>query len=762
MSAPFGATYAEWWHFDVELGLTADLLPVVSNPHAPISPDSRMKGLGKTPSIYNRRAQVVGLAKWTERQTTTAQIEQWAQNDDYGICIQTRLLRALDIDVPDVRLAARIQAAFVLALGLNGLPMRTRADTGKRLLAFVLVGDFAKRSFKVDGGLVEFLANGQQFVAIGQHPSGSRYTWRGGLPTEFIEITAEQFEHAWAVIVAEFALEPERRASSRIGSGLPEGYEATDDVAGYLALNWPTYGEQGGKLYCLCPWKSGHSADSGETEACWLLAGTNGYARGHFECLHASCTGRTDADFLGEVGYSPATADDFEDLTAGQEGDEAEIAAEYEAEARAEGVELPEGAPKVQALRSKPTSGVGLPLPGFVRTKQGEIEAILPNVVKALAAVQACGIDLKYDTFRDELMTSAPGLEQWATFVDADAVDLRIALEGIRFKPVGKELMRDALVKLARDRQFDSAVFWLEHIVPEWDGVERIANFYPTYFKTKDSAYTRACGEYVWTAHPGRVLVPGVKADMVPVMVGAQGLRKSSGVAAISPDPEFFAELDMEVKDVDLGRKMRGVLVGELGELRGLNTREGEAIRAWVVRRFEEWTPKYMERKQRFWRRLVLHGTTNDEEFLSDPTGERRWLPMTVLDMVDVAGIERDRLQLWAEGRERFKAEGVLWQRAEELAKAEHPDFKASDLWLSKVSSWLDERDLDGTTPRQRGDVRAEDVLLEACGADPGRVRKVDQQRVAACLRACGMRRNLRRLHGRVQRVWEDENGDLA
>ena len=42
MTAPtrWGATPDDWSHLDLVLGLTADLLPVVSRPGAPISPDS--------------------------------------------------------------------------------------------------------------------------------------------------------------------------------------------------------------------------------------------------------------------------------------------------------------------------------------------------------------------------------------------------------------------------------------------------------------------------------------------------------------------------------------------------------------------------------------------------------------------------------------------------------------------------------------------------------------------------------------------------
>src|SRR5690606_14634369 len=114
------------------------------------------------------------------------------------------------------------------------------------------------------------------------------------------------------------------------------------------------------------------------------------------------------------------------------------------------------------------------------------------------------------------------------------------------------------------------------------------------------------------------------KADMAPILVGQQGAGKSTAVAAMAPAPEFFAEISFSEKDEDLARKMRGRLVAEIGELRGLHTREQEAIKAFVSRTHENWIPKYREFAVQFPRRLVFIGTTNKDEFLADETGNRR------------------------------------------------------------------------------------------------------------------------------------------
>ena len=157
------------------MGLTADLLPVVSNPHAVISPRSSMSSKGKTPSRYNKDRQVVGIPDWTKYVATPEDIALWSAEPDYGICVQTRLVRALDVDVDDPTSADEIRA-MLHAQGWF-FPERRRNNSSRFLQIFEMVGVLLKRCLPVSGGVIELLGTGQQFVACGTHPSGARYEW---------------------------------------------------------------------------------------------------------------------------------------------------------------------------------------------------------------------------------------------------------------------------------------------------------------------------------------------------------------------------------------------------------------------------------------------------------------------------------------------------------------------------------------------------------------------------------------------------------
>lgn len=392
------------------------------------------------------------------------------------------------------------------------------------------------------------------------------------------------------------------------------------------------------------------------------------------------------------------------------------------------------------------------PLPAFKRDSKGKIEATLLNLDMALRRPDVCGVEIRLDRFKDAIMYSPAGRGDWRPLGDADYSRIRIDLERRMFKPIGRELIRDAVLLVADDNQFDSAIEWINGLT--WDGVERIDSFYKNYFGAEDSAYIKAVSAYTWTALAGRVLAPGIKVDMVPILRGAQGLGKSFAVAAMSPSVDFFAEVNLKDRDDDLSRKMRGCLVAEIGELRGLHDRDMESIKAFITRTHEHWVPKYREFAIQFPRRLLFIGTTNQEQFLADPTGNRRWLPFEV-SKANSKAIQRDRDQLWAEAKTRFELFGIEFQQAEELGKHEHDRYMLSDAWESIVADWLDEGDgFTGEIPRTRDFLRTSDILREALGMDAKTINRAHEMRIGNILREMGYERKKKWLEGAARWVF--------
>lgn len=347
-------------------------------------------------------------------------------------------------------------------------------------------------------------------------------------------------------------------------------------------------------------------------------------------------------------------------------------------------------------------------------------------------------------------MIAPKGSGEWRKFKDTDYTVLCKHLEAGKqgFASIAANMIREMVHHVADQQAFDSAQDWLNGLL--WDGVSRVETFYIEHAMVEDTPYHRAVAIYTWTGLAGRVLVPGIKADMAPVLVGPQGAGKSSLIKAMAPGEEMFGELDLGHQDDDLGRRMAGKLVIELGELKGLRKKEQESLKAFIARQVDSRVPKYMEHAVDHPRRSLMFGTTNESQFLEDPTGHRRWLPMNVPgrrsqgeveQMVEAVAAVRD--QLWAEGAVLFKESGIAWKEAEYLAKVEHSQFEVTDSWTGAVHAWLESNASDFVTDAtvgKRGEMpfTAVDVLVRAIGMAQDRVNEVARKRVAGVLRQLG------------------------
>lgn len=719
MQQRYGAAPEDWAHL-VSLGLRADLLPVVSNPTAKISPGSKMKALGKTPSRYNGHSCVAGIPDWTSYEATDDDIRQWSEVPDYGICVQCRHVRGIDIDIVDPELAQRVVAFTDLYFGEIALPLRFRSNSPKCLFAFKAVGEQRKSVVKLQGGIIEILADGQMFVGFGTHPSGVRYEWDWQGLEDFPILTLGEIDAYRDALAKEFGASVETGAGTRKNEA---PIEIDDPVLAKLqVLSWGRNGEAN----IECPFKAGHTMNSGETETRYFPAGTRGYERGHFKCLHAHCEGKSDTEFMDALGITAGSAEDFECLP--------------------------------PLLPS--TDVTALPVP-FSRLKNGRLKATIDNVCMAFERPGICGFEIAHDRFRDEDMRQPPGSTMaWEEITDNDFTTMQRHLEKKnRFEPIGYQTLTRAISSVAANNSFDSAQDWLNGV--PWDGVQRVDTFAVDVLGADPAAYPRAVSRYIWSALAGRIIKPGVKADMMLILQGDEGLMKSSVISALVPDEQYFTTLRFDEDEKELARKMRGKLVAEIAELRGLNSKDIEGIKDFIVRQVEEWIPKFKEKRTCFRRRLLFFGTTNDETFLPSEGKNRRFLPLKT-GVVNLERLESDKLQYWAEGRELYRSQGVLWKDAETLAPSEHKKFTVEpDSWSNYVGDWLASADgMDGSRPCDREYLRAGDVLRDALNIDARSLKGYEGKRIGRILRSMGYENRLKRIDGgKPQSVWmKDKN----
>ena len=188
----------------------------------------------------------------------------------------------------------------------------------------------------------------------------------------------------------------------------------------------------------------------------------------------------------------------------------------------------------------------------------------------------------------------------------------------------------------------------------------------------------------------------------------------------------------------------------------------------------DTWIKKYAENASTRPRRFLFIGTTNRDDFLTDPTGNRRFLPFHV-GRCSPDAIRRDREQLWAEAAAIFNAEGVAYAEAERLAHAELDDFADGDELLVVIEEWLSkppaqvegfdeypdqdegpglgaEARVSTAGPQNTTTIKA---VMEGLGMSRRgeRLPRAEQMRVGNCLRRLGWTKG-RETTGARARVW--------
>ena len=104
-----------------------------------------------------------------------------------------------------------------------------------------------------------------------------------------------------------------------------------------------------------------------------------------------------------------------------------------------------------------------------------------------------------------------------------------------------------------------------------------------------------------------------------------------------------------EFKGKAAQEKLLGKWIVEFGELSVLKKVDNETIKSFITERADRFRPPWGRRARDFPRTCVFGGYTNEDEFLSDATGNRRFWPIRVPSPIRIDELKRDRDQLLAE-----------------------------------------------------------------------------------------------------------------
>jgi hypothetical protein len=292
--------------------------------------------------------------------------------------------------------------------------------------------------------------------------------------------------------------------------------------------------------------------------------------------------------------------------------------------------------------------------PQWDRTdKNGKPVRSFPNTVTALRLM---GLECSYDVFRGRNIVGLHELQEFAgEFSDqAESVLRREVRLRFGFDP-GKDHVKDAVLELCALNRFDPLVDHL-NALPPWDGVPRLDTWLPNLLGAEDSPYTRGAGATWLLAAVARAFEPGTKFDHMLVLVGAQGVGKSTALRIVAGD-QFFSDANfLGAKDTrEVLEATTGAWIVECAELAGMRRKDTETLKYEITKQEDKGRLAYARNPVTVPRRFVLAGTTNTGRFLQDETGNRRFWPVEVA-RVNFDALKAARAQLLAEALARYRS----------------------------------------------------------------------------------------------------------
>jgi predicted P-loop ATPase len=233
-----------------------------------------------------------------------------------------------------------------------------------------------------------------------------------------------------------------------------------------------------------------------------------------------------------------------------------------------------------------------------------------------------------------------------------------------------------------------------------------------------------------------------VQADYILVLHGKQSRGKSTGMAALCPDPSYFSDcLPADIASKDARQHLSGLWLVELQELTQRKA-DQNAFKAFISSRVDKFRLPYARTEVELVRKCVFVATVNESEFVTDRSGGRRFWPAEVcLAESDVPGvvpaIRAERDQVWAEARvraERGERAHLTPAQEQEAAEAmvEHVDNPFEQVLAERLQDALD-RPVPGLAYWQYapGQVVQALTLDQAC-----RLTGVEHAKVWAIIRA--------------------------
>jgi predicted P-loop ATPase len=235
------------------------------------------------------------------------------------------------------------------------------------------------------------------------------------------------------------------------------------------------------------------------------------------------------------------------------------------------------------------------------------------------------------------------------------------------------------------------------------------------------------------TAMVKRIYEPGCQHDTVLVIQGGQGFYKTSFFRELAGQ-DNFTSVTFHNFNTDEKMVCHSKWIIELGEVEGtLQPSKLANLKAFITTQIDSFRKPYARQPVDISRRFVLVGTTNQEKFLRDATGNRRFWVIPINQKIDIEWVKQNRDEIWAAAIQAY-LDGYctyLNETEQQLSDSINAQkYFEEDVWTEPVTSWV---------MGQTEQFTLSDVMEQALDKSPGTWKPYERKRVKAILNSLGL-----------------------
>lgn len=367
----------------------------------------------------------------------------------------------------------------------------------------------------------------------------------------------------------------------------------------------------------------------------------------------------------------------------------------------------------------------------------------------------------------------------------------------------GKDKIQDAVLAAGKQNTIHPVKDFIEDCHAEWvrRGSPRgnLERLWIDYLLTSDTPFHRESARMFLTAAVARIYEPGCKFDAMAIIEGPTGSRKSTFWEVLFGG--FCSDLDADLDQTGrLIENLRGWWVKEMAEMKVARRADSNTLKRTLSATHDQFRLAYGRREMEFPRQNVFVGTSNEDDYLSDPTSSRRyWVlrtPTTEENPIDTDRLEKNLWMFIGEARQMYldmrasQPHGRLWldlhdpvvqRERDKIAEGSRRRTVFEEI-ADVIADWLDKRhpasevmvDKDGLvldgyadddTPMWRNMVTAQDAHTALENQPTLRPYQADVRTFGKALGLVAGWREVGRVrrHGLSQRVWfcREQDGPL-